>query len=70
VTTWSQLPEPVRDELTRRLTRRQHDVLVLWLASCSYDRMARMLDISPRTVRTHLARAKQIYDDVNRKDAA
>jgi DNA-binding CsgD family transcriptional regulator len=60
----------MRDELTRRLTRRQHDVLVLWLASCSYDRIAVMLDISPRTVRTHLQRARQIYDQTRRETAA
>lgn len=67
---WNALAPEIRVELSRRLSPRQHDVFVLWLAGCSYDRIATMLDIAPRTVRTHLKRARAIHDQLERKKAA
>lgn len=70
--TWNTLPPETRTQLTQRLTRRQHDVLILWLAGCSYHRISVMLEIAPRTVRTHLNRARAIHQqiDTQRKDTA
>lgn len=67
---WNTLDPHVRSELTRRLTRRQHDVLILWLAGCSYHRISVMLEIAPRTVRTHLARARAIHHEIERREHA
>lgn len=68
--TWNTLDPDTRTELVRRLSQRQLDVLMLWLAGCSYDRIAQMLNLSPRTVRTHLKRARAIHERIERKDAA
>ena len=65
---WQSLDPAIRDQLKTRLTQRQLDVLILWLAGCSYDRISTMLGISVRSVRTHLKRARQIHDQV--KEAA
>lgn len=67
---WNALAPHIRQELTNRLTPRQHDVLILWLAGCSYDRIANMLGLSPRTVRTHLKRARTIHDQLTKEHAA
>lgn len=61
---WNQLPPDTRKELTNRLSRRQHDVLILWLAGCSYNDISRMLRIQPRTVRTHLHAARITYNQI------
>ena len=37
-----------------RLTRRQNDVLLLWMKGCDYDEIARACDISSNTVKDHL----------------
>lgn len=66
---WNTLPPEVRQQLTMRLSPRQHDVLILWLAGCSYDRIAGMLTIQPRTVRTHLRAAQIVYEQI-RQEAA
>lgn len=60
-TPWITLPQPVRDRLTHQLSQRQLDVLILWLAGCSIERMATMLGLAPRTIRTHLHRANTVY---------
>jgi DNA-binding CsgD family transcriptional regulator len=65
---WNTLEPHVRTELTNRLTRRQHDILILWLAGCSYDRIAEMLNLSPRTVRTHLHRARTIHSTITNEE--
>lgn len=67
---WNTLDPATRDQLTRRLTPRQHDVLVLWLAGCSYQRISTMLNIAPRTVRTHLHRAQAIHAQLDQEQAA
>lgn len=68
--TWRDLPTNEQILLNQRLTIRQHDVLVLTLAGCSLARIAVMLQVSIRTVRTHLHRARQIHDDVRKETAA
>lgn len=68
--TWNTLKPTTRAELAKRLTQRQLDVLILWLAGCSYERIAGMLTIAPRTVRTHLKRARTVLDDIRQKEAA
>ncbi len=66
---WNTLDPHIRQQLVDRLSRRQHDVLILWLAGCSIERIATMLTLAPRTVRTHLARARQIYDQIRKETA-
>ena len=61
---WNTIPDDTRAELVGKLTTKQHDVYVLWLAGCSYDRISNMLNIAPRTVRTHLQRAKAIHREI------
>ena len=67
---WNTLDPNIRNQLTAKLTTRQHDVLILWLAGCSYDRIATMLNIAPRTVRTHLKRAQAIHAQLDQEQAA
>lgn len=66
---WNTLPTEHRDELKQRLSQRQLDVLILWLAGCSYDRISTMLGISVRSVRTHLKRARQVHNQVKQAAA-
>jgi DNA-binding CsgD family transcriptional regulator len=66
---WNTLEPHIRAQLTQRLSPRQHDVLILWLAGCSYTQISEMLNIQPRTVRTHLHSAKIIYQQI-RQEAA
>ncbi len=67
--TWNQLEPDIRAQLVNRLSRRQHDVLILWLAGCSIERTATMLSLAPRTVRTHLHRARQIQAKIEQEAA-
>jgi DNA-binding CsgD family transcriptional regulator len=66
---WNSLPETDRTQLANKLTTRQHHVYVLWLAGCSYQRIADYLTISPRTVRTHLKRAQAIHRTIHQEAA-
>lgn len=61
---WNTLPNHEREQLTARLSPKQHDVYILWLAGCGYNRIAAMLNISRSTVITHNKRAKQIHQDI------
>jgi len=61
---WNTLPLETRHQLVGKLTVRQHDVLILWLAGCSIERISVMMSIAPRTVRTHLHRARQVLDEL------
>lgn len=67
---WNTLPLDVRLQLNKKLTPRQHDVFVLWHAGCGYERIGTMLNLSPRTVRTHLRRAHAIYHNIQLEEAA
>ena len=67
---WQSLDPAIRETLKTRLTQRQLEVLILWLAGCSYDRISTMLGISVRSVRTHLKRARQIHDTITQEAAA
>ncbi len=68
-TSWNTLKPNVRHQLINRLSPRQHDVLILWLAGCSIERIATMLNLSPRTIRTHLHRAQQIHTQIQQEAA-
>lgn len=59
--TWNTIPETERAQLNTRLTQRQHHVYALWLAGCSLKTISEYLNISQRTVRTHLERAKAVH---------
>ncbi len=67
--TWNQLEPQVRAQRVNRLTPRQHDVLILWLAGSSIERISTMLNLAPRTVRTHLHRARQIHAQIEQEAA-
>ena len=56
---YSELPDTTREIAERELTRKQLDVLKLWLAGAGTARIATMLDISEATARGHLKRARQ-----------
>ena len=49
-------PSPVSFPLRPELTSREYEVLTLIAEGFSNKRVARVLDISPRTVSTHLTR--------------
>lgn len=65
---FSSLPIETREIAERELTRKQLDVFKLWCADVGYNRIAIMLDMSPSTVRTHLARAQQKIEIAKRKE--
>lgn len=56
---WSSLSPEVQIIAERELTRKQLDVLKLWLAGAGTARIAVMLGIAEATARGHLTRAKQ-----------
>jgi DNA-binding CsgD family transcriptional regulator len=68
--TFATLPPDVREIAEGILTRKQLDVFKLWCAGAGVKRIAIMLDVSPSTARTHLARAQQKIDIARRKEAA
>ncbi len=65
--TWNELDPEIRAQLVNRLSRKQHDVLILWLAGCSIERISTMLSLAPRTVRTHLHRAQQTRTQIQER---
>ena len=67
-TPWSQHPPHLKETITNALTTHQHNVLVLWLAGCTINRISIMLGIQPRTARTHLKRARHVYDRILEKE--
>lgn len=67
---WANLPLDQRAALVKQLTPRQHDCYVLWLIGSSYDTIAGYLNLSPRTVRTHIKRARQIHHNLDQQEAA
>ena len=66
---WNDLPHHERTELRARLTQKQLNVLILWHAGLGYQKIADGLGVSVRTVRTHLARARQIHDRITQEAA-
>ena len=73
--TYANLPPTVQAAAERELTRKQLDVLKLWLAGAGTTRISVMLNISEPTARGHLRRALQkLRPHINlenyRKDAA
>lgn len=66
---WNTIPEHERAELRQRLTQKQLDVLILWHAGLGYTKIAAGLGVSVRTIRTHLARARQIHDRIHQEAA-
>jgi DNA-binding CsgD family transcriptional regulator len=67
---FAELPENVRLVAEEELTRKQLDVFRLWCAGMGHKRISIMLDMSPSTVRTHLARAQQKIEIAMRKEVA
>jgi len=67
---WNQLPPHQRAELTTRLTQKQLDALILWLAGCGYQTISTMTGLSVSTIRNRVKRARQIYDQVTKEEAA
>ena len=67
-TPWSQHDAQLKETITNALTTHQHNVLVLWLAGCTISRISIMLNIKPRTTRTHLKRARHTYDAILEKE--
>ena len=51
------------------ITRREHEVLALIAAGRSNKEIARQLNLSPNTVKTHLARLYEKLEAVRRTDA-
>jgi len=69
-TPWSQHDADLKATITAQLTTHQYNVLVLWLAGCTISRISIMLNIKPRTTRTHLKRARHVYDRILEKENA
>lgn len=69
-TPWSQHTPELKQRISDKLTIRQHNTLVLWLAGVPTTRIADMLGIQTRTARTHLKRARTIYDSILEKEQA
>lgn len=54
---YAQLPPDTKALCERELTKRQLQVLTLWLAGCGHKRIATMLEISPSTAQSLRRRA-------------
>lgn len=66
---WNYLPEAEREHLERTLTLKQLRVYKAWLAGLPFETMASAFGVSVRTVRTHLARARQVHDRITQEAA-